>query len=64
MAYVEPTEYMYCIGNKGAAAIRFVLYSTSLCFVCAHFAAGQSQVNERNADYAEITRKVTFPMVS
>lgn len=49
-------------GNKGAAAIRFVLYSTSLCFVCAHFAAGQSQVNERNADYAEITRKVTFPM--
>lgn len=49
-------------GNKGAAAIRCVLYSTSLCFVCAHFAAGQSQVNERNADYAEITRKIMFPM--
>ncbi|XP_015607429.1 synaptojanin-1 [Cephus cinctus] len=49
-------------GNKGAAAIRCVLYSTSFCFVCAHFAAGQSQVSERNADYAEITRKVTFPM--
>lgn len=49
-------------GNKGAAAIRCVLYSTSFCFVCAHFAAGQSQVNERNADYAEITRKITFPM--
>lgn len=49
-------------GNKGAAAIRCVLYSTSFCFVCAHFAAGQSQVKERNADYAEITRKVTFPM--
>jgi synaptojanin len=28
-------------GNKGAAAIRFVLDGTSLCFVCAHFAAGQ-----------------------
>lgn len=52
------------VGNKGAAAIRFVLYSSSMCFVCAHFAAGQSQVSERNADYAEITRKVTFPMVS
>lgn len=51
-------------GNKGAAAIRFVLYGTSLCFVCAHFAAGQSQVTERNADYNEITRKVAFPMVS
>ncbi|KAL0277407.1 UNVERIFIED_CONTAM: hypothetical protein PYX00_004700 [Menopon gallinae] len=24
--------------------------------------AGQSQVSERNADYAEITRKITFPM--
>ncbi|XP_022914943.1 synaptojanin-1 [Onthophagus taurus] len=49
-------------GNKGAAAIRMVFHATSLCFVCAHFAAGQSQVNERNEDYAEITRKVTFPM--
>ncbi|KZC12811.1 PREDICTED: synaptojanin-1 [Dufourea novaeangliae] len=49
-------------GNKGAAAIRCVLYSMSFCFVCAHFAAGQSQVNERNADYAEITRKIAFPM--
>lgn len=49
-------------GNKGAAAIRFVINGTSICFVCAHFAAGQSQVVERNADYAEITRKIAFPM--
>uniref|UniRef100_A0A8D8SPY4 phosphoinositide 5-phosphatase n=1 Tax=Cacopsylla melanoneura TaxID=428564 RepID=A0A8D8SPY4_9HEMI len=49
-------------GNKGAVAIRCVLHCTSLVFVCAHFAAGQSQVAERNADYAEITRKVQFPM--
>lgn len=49
-------------GNKGAAAIRCVFYGTSLCFVCAHFAAGQTQVIERNADYAEITRKIAFPM--
>lgn len=50
-------------GNKGATAIRFVLHGTSLCFVAAHFAAGQSQVLERNADYNEITRKIAFPMV-
>lgn len=31
-------------GNKGACGIRFVLHGTSMCFVCAHFAAGQSQV--------------------
>ncbi|XP_031638466.1 synaptojanin-1 [Contarinia nasturtii] len=49
-------------GNKGATAIRFVFHGTSLCFVAAHFAAGQSQVLERNADYAEITRKIVFPM--
>lgn len=49
-------------GNKGAVAIRCVLHCTSLVFVAAHFAAGQSQVTERNADYAEITRKVLFPM--
>lgn len=49
-------------GNKGAVAIRFVLYSTSFCVVCAHFAAGQSQVHERNSDYSEITKKVAFPM--
>lgn len=49
-------------GNKGAVAIRLVVYGTSLCFVCAHFAAGQSQVTDRNADYTEITRKVAFPM--
>ncbi|XP_055839392.1 synaptojanin-1 [Episyrphus balteatus] len=49
-------------GNKGASAIRFVLHGTSMCFVCAHFAAGQSQVSERNADYAEVTRRLAFPM--
>ncbi|XKL60981.1 hypothetical protein PGB90_008038 [Kerria lacca] len=49
-------------GNKGGVAIRFVLHSTSFCFVCSHFAAGQSQVNERNADYSEITKKIIFPM--
>lgn len=49
-------------GNKGGTAIRMVLHGTSMCFVCAHFAAGQSQVTERNADYSEITRKIAFPM--
>lgn len=49
-------------GNKGAVAIRFRYKATSLCFVCAHFAAGQNQVKERNEDYNEITRKIQFPM--
>ncbi|XP_020371201.2 synaptojanin-1 isoform X1 [Rhincodon typus] len=49
-------------GNKGAVAVRMLFHSTSLCFVCAHFAAGQSQVKERNEDYIEIARKLSFPM--
>ena len=50
-------------GNKGGVGIRFLLHSTSICFVCAHLAAGQSQINDRNSDYAEITKKMAFPMV-
>lgn len=61
-------NYKYCVNVikyilfEGASAIRFVLNGTSFCFVAAHFAAGQSQVAERNADYGEITRKIAFPM--
>ena len=51
-------------GNKGGVAIRFLFHATSLCFVCAHLAAGQSQVKDRNEDYAEISKKIMFPMVS
>ncbi|GFY72814.1 synaptojanin-1 [Trichonephila inaurata madagascariensis] len=49
-------------GFGGAVAIRLTLYNTSMCFVCAHFAAGQSQVLERNADFQEISKKLSFPM--
>lgn len=50
-------------GNKGGVAIRLLFHTTSICFVCSHFAAGQSQVKERNDDYSEITRRLSFPMV-
>lgn len=50
-------------GNKGGVAIRLLFHTTSICFVCSHFAAGQSQVKERNDDYSEITRRLNFPMV-
>ena len=51
-------------GNKGGVAIRFMYHATSMVFVCAHFAAGQSHVKERNSDYHELTSKFIFPMVS
>ncbi|XP_050437501.1 synaptojanin-1 isoform X2 [Adelges cooleyi] len=51
-------------GNKGAVMVRFTLNATSLCFICSHFAAGQSQVTDRNADFNEITRKLKVPIQS
>lgn len=48
-------------GNKGGVAIRFSIKNSSLCFVCAHLAAGQSNYRERNEDYSEISRRLVFP---
>ncbi|XP_078491504.1 synaptojanin [Ciona intestinalis] len=47
-------------GNKGAVGISLTLFNSSLCFVCSHFAAGQTQVQERNNDFAEISNRLVF----
>lgn len=47
-------------GNKGGVAIRMDYYDTSICFVTAHFAAGHSAYEERNADYWTITKGLSF----
>ncbi|CAF3513215.1 unnamed protein product [Adineta steineri] len=48
------------LGNKGCVAIRLVLHNTSICFICAHFTAGQNESNERNKDYKTILEKLSF----
>ncbi|KAK2590304.1 Inositol-1,4,5-trisphosphate 5-phosphatase 1 [Conoideocrella luteorostrata] len=47
-------------GNKGAVAIRFDFASTQICFVTAHLAAGFSNYDERNRDYATIHHGLRF----
>ncbi|KAI9243935.1 Endonuclease/exonuclease/phosphatase [Sporodiniella umbellata] len=47
-------------GNKGGIAIRFVYDHSSLCFVNCHLAAGQSHVQQRNADAEGILQTATF----
>lgn len=49
-------------GNKGAVAIRMLFHSTSICFVCAHIAAGQSNVSERNNNIIDVSKRLNFPM--
>jgi phosphatidylinositol-bisphosphatase len=51
------------MGNKGGVAVRMRLYHTPVCFVCAHLTAGKKHVEERNSDYHEITRKLSFGKV-
>ncbi|VDO41955.1 unnamed protein product [Haemonchus placei] len=48
-------------GNKGSVAFRMVVHSTSICFVCSHFAAGQNEVRDRNEDYTSAFRRIKFP---
>ncbi|CEP13102.1 hypothetical protein [Parasitella parasitica] len=48
-------------GNKGGIAIRFVYDHSSLCFVNCHLAAGQSHVQQRNADAEGILQSASFP---
>lgn len=54
------TGFMGVMGNKGAVALSMRYYDTSLCFVNAHLAAGESSVDRRNQDYQEITRRLSF----
>ncbi|CDW53364.1 synaptojanin 1 [Trichuris trichiura] len=58
---IVKTGFGGTMGNKGGTAISFTLFSTSLCFLCSHFSAGQSQVQERNDDYDGTWRRLRFP---
>uniref|UniRef100_A0A0K0FCM4 phosphoinositide 5-phosphatase n=1 Tax=Strongyloides venezuelensis TaxID=75913 RepID=A0A0K0FCM4_STRVS len=48
-------------GNKGSVSVRFTFYTSSFCFICSHFAAGQSQVKERNDDFLTTIRGLKYP---
>jgi hypothetical protein len=47
-------------GNKGAIGVRLELGATSLCFVCAHLAAGQKNVEERNQNWNDAQQTLKF----
>ncbi|OUM70502.1 hypothetical protein PIROE2DRAFT_1378, partial [Piromyces sp. E2] len=47
-------------GNKGGVAISLNYHDSSICFVTAHLAAGQQNVEDRNRDYATISDGIVF----
>ena len=51
------------MGNKGGVALRFQVKDTTLCFVNSHLGAYDDQVLRRNADYAEIAKRLAFPVL-
>lgn len=46
--------------NKGAVGVRFEIYNTSICFICAHLAAHKENIEGRNDNYNKIMAKMTF----
>lgn len=57
---IKKTGLAGLAGNKGGVSIRMDFFDTSLCFVCAHLAAGHSNVEDRNRDYKTITQGLAF----
>lgn len=57
----KKTGFRGMSGNKGGVAVRMDVFDTEFCFVGAHLAAGNSNVDERNADYQNIARGIQFP---
>ncbi|KAJ4297134.1 Inositol-1,4,5-trisphosphate 5-phosphatase 1 [Collariella sp. IMI 366227] len=57
---VKKTGMSGMAGNKGAVAIRMDYANTPICFVTAHLAAGFSNYEERNRDYATIDQGLWF----
>jgi hypothetical protein len=57
---IKKTGLAGLAGNKGGIAIRMDFFDTSLCFVCAHLAAGHSNIEDRNTDYFTISEGLSF----
>lgn len=47
-------------GNKGAVALRFSLWRRTFTVIVSHFAAHQHNIDERNANYQSIVRRLKF----
>lgn len=51
---------MGMMGNKGGVSVRFSLFDSTICFICAHLAAHRENVAGRNTDFKNIYEKSLF----
>jgi phosphatidylinositol-bisphosphatase len=54
------TGFAGIMANKGGVAVRFDLYDSTFCFVCAHLNAHDENVERRNQDFASIVSSMKF----
>eukprot|EP01064_Diplonema_japonicum_P038196 TRINITY_DN9164_c0_g4_i4.p1 TRINITY_DN9164_c0_g4~~TRINITY_DN9164_c0_g4_i4.p1 ORF type:complete len:667 (+),score=141.21 TRINITY_DN9164_c0_g4_i4:295-2001(+) len=59
MNKTEATGIAGVYGNKGGVCVSFSIRETRLCFVGCHLAAHQENIEDRNANYAEIVEGIT-----
>lgn len=57
---VSKSGFKGIAGNKGAVVIRFNYHQSSFCFICAHLAAGQKYVEDRNRNFHDIMNTTKF----
>ena len=58
------TGFAGLTANKGACAIRLRLGDAHIAFTNVHLAAGQEAAERRDADFADISRRLGFPVPS
>lgn len=58
-SHVVATGLCDKLGNKGGIAIAFAIGKTNFCFLTAHLAAHQSQMDRRTAEFIRISKEVT-----
>ncbi len=57
-SYAVPTGIYNTLGNKGGIGIRLSIGSSSFCFLTAHLAAHQDQIDRRTYEFAKISNEI------